>query len=135
MRKNFVLSSEHAVNTRCNQWKKSHETSDNIAVLSHEYDQFKHRSWEPIMHQKLSTADRKLSSKFARRVDITEDLICLMEGFTIAAMNEKPDRENLVDFAASYFEEILKKRNMLADKGVSNFRTGLYLSKEWNGEV
>ena len=88
------------------------------------------------MHQKISTGDRKLSSKFVRRrACITEDLICLMEGFTITALNEKPDRKDLVDFASSYFEEIRKKRNLLADRGVSNFRTGLYLSTEWNGQV
>lgn len=87
------------------------------------------------MHQKTSTHDRKLSSKFARRVCITEDLICLMEGFTITAMNEKPNREELVDFAASYFREILQKKNQLAERGMSNFKTGFYLSKEWNGEV
>ena len=87
------------------------------------------------MHQKISPRDRKMSSKFVRRACITEDLICLMEGFTITAINEKPGREDLVDFASSYFEEIRKKRNMLADRGVGNFRTGLYLSTEWNGQV
>lgn len=86
------------------------------------------------MHQKISTADRKLSSTFVRRrICITEDLICLMEGFTITALNEKPNREDLVDFASSYFEEIRKKRDLLADRGVSDFKTGLYL--EWNGQV
>lgn len=58
-----------------------------------------------------------------------------MEGFIIIVMNEKFDCENLVDFVVSYFEEIFKKRNMLVDKGVSNFRIGLYFLKEWNGEV
>lgn len=87
------------------------------------------------MHQKISPRDRKLSSKFFRRASITEDLICLMEGFTITALNEKPSREDLVDFASSYFEEIRKKRNLLAERGVSNFRTGLYLSTDWSGQV
>ena len=87
------------------------------------------------MHQKISSADRKLSSKFVRRACITEELICLMEGFTITALNEKPNPEDLVDFASSYFDEIRKKRNLLADRGVSNFRTGLYLSTEWSGQV
>lgn len=67
------------------------------------------------------------------RVSITEDVICLLEGFTITAINEKPSQEDLVEFAANYFEEIRKKRDLLAERGIVNFRTGLYL--EWNGQV
>ena len=58
-----------------------------------------------------------------------------MEGFTITAINERPEQEDLVNFASNYFEEIRKRRNMLADRGVGNFRTGLYLCKEWNGQL
>lgn len=87
------------------------------------------------MHQKIAPQDRKLSSKLIRRVCITEDLICLMEGFTITAINERPEQKDLVNFASNYFEEIRKRRNMLADRGVGNFRTGLYLCKEWNGQL
>lgn len=87
------------------------------------------------MHQKIAPQDRKLSSKLIRRVCITEDLICLMEGFTITAINERPEQKDLVNFASNYFEEIRKRRNMLADRGVGNFRTGLYLCNEWNGQL
>lgn len=87
------------------------------------------------MHQKIAAGDKKLSSKLVNRVCITEDVICLLEGFTITAINEKPSREDLVDFAASYFEEIRKKRDLLAARGIGNFRTGLYLCTEWNGQV
>lgn len=87
------------------------------------------------MHQKIAPQDRKLSSKLTCRVCITEDLICLMEGFTITAINERPEQKDLVNFASNYFEEIRKRRNMLADRGVGNFRTGLYLCKEWNGQL
>lgn len=87
------------------------------------------------MHQKFTARDEKLSSKLNNRVCITEDVICLLEGFTITAINEKPCREDLVDFAASYFEEIRKKRDLLAERGIGNFKTGLYLCTEWNGQV
>lgn len=87
------------------------------------------------MHQKITAKDGKFSSKLVNPVCITEDLICLLEGFTITAINEKPQHEELVDFAASYFDEIRKKRNLLAERGIGNFRTGLYLCKEWNGQV
>lgn len=83
------------------------------------------------MHQKIT--HKKFSSKLVHRVSITEDVICLLEGFTITAINEKPSQEDLVEFAANYFEEIRKKRDLLAERGIVNFRTGLYL--EWNGQV
>lgn len=87
------------------------------------------------MHQRIAAREQKFSSKLVNRVCITEDMICLLEGFTITAINQKPSREDLVDFAASYFEEIRKKRDLLAERGIGNFRTGLYLSTEWNGQV
>lgn len=87
------------------------------------------------MHQRIASREQKFSSKLVNRVCITEDVICLLEGFTITAINQKPSREDLVDFAASYFEEIRKKRDLLAERGIGNFRTGLYLSSEWNGQV
>jgi len=87
------------------------------------------------MHQSIASREQKFSSKLVNRVCITEDVICLLEGFTITAINRKPSREDLVDFAASYFEEIRKKRDLLAERGIGNFRTGLYLSSEWNGQV
>lgn len=87
------------------------------------------------MHQSIASREQKFSSKLVNRVCITEDVICLLEGFTITAINQKPSREDLVDFAASYFEEIRKKRDLLAERGIGNFRTGLYLSSEWNGQV
>lgn len=63
------------------------------------------------MHQRIAAREQKFSSKLVNRVCITEDMICLLEGFTITAINQKPSREDLVDFAASYFEEIRKKRD------------------------
>lgn len=87
------------------------------------------------MHQRIPSREQKFSSKLVNRVCITEDVICLLEGFTITAINQKPSREDLVDFAASYFEEIRKKRDLLAEKGIGNFKTGFYLCSEWNGQV
>lgn len=87
------------------------------------------------MHQKIAAKHGKYSSQLVNPFSITEDLICLLEGFTITAINEKPRNEDLVEFAASYFEEIRNKRNLLAERGIGNFRTGLYLSKDWNGQV
>lgn len=64
---------------------------------------------------------------------IIEDFICLLEGFIIIVINEKFWNEDLVEFVVSYFEEIWNKRNLLVERGIGNFRIGLYFSKDWNG--
>jgi hypothetical protein len=68
--------------------------------------------------------------------DIPPGLADLLEGFVLVVLKEKP--ENLMDFAAQYFNSIRNRRKSLADHGVDVETMAVdffFTGTEWNGVV
>lgn len=86
-----------------------------------------------VMHQKAALRKISAISRSSNRICITEDLISLLEGFTVVTMDEKP--ADLVEFAADYFQEMLRKKKLLQERGVANLRTGFFLAINWDGLI
>lgn len=86
------------------------------------------------MHQKRSHL--KLTSESSdERISRNQiqQLLCLMEGFTIASMDTRP--ENLEEFAADYFSRLKERKDTVKERGISDLKIGFYLAKNFTGHV
>lgn len=86
------------------------------------------------MHQSLS-GQQKSSEALNESISMhqLQQLLCLMEGFTIASMNAKPT--NLKEFADVYFRKVKDRKDILRERGITNLNIGFYLAEDFMGHV
>ena len=65
--------------------------------------------------------------------ELVEQLVCLMESFTVASMSRKP--KDLEEFAAEYFSKLKKRKDVVQERGISNLKTGFYLAEDFTGHI
>ena len=70
---------------------------------------------------------------------IPEGLPELLQGFIVVCIKERVEKqEDLITFAADYFNAVSKKKKILSDHGVEIEKIGVdfFISaNEWNGEI
>ena len=86
------------------------------------------------MHPKTSRLElTSESSNEHISMNQLQQLLCLMEGFTIASINTKPG--NLEEFAADYFTRLKERKDAVKERGISDLKIGFYLAEKFTGHV